>query len=156
MNIARRPYAKPSVVTRAPCSVPDCDRYEELTRGRSNGGKCSGHRRREQLGLPLGPLRVWTRGRTRKRRLLLELVLRFVDAEGEIDQLHAWEELLRGFRRVFGTSTVNVRRNGHIARLRRYVFQVADAEGDEDFERAWESMLRGFRRVFRWNRKAGR
>lgn len=152
----KRAYAKPSVVTRERCSVADCENYEELARGRSNGGMCSGHRKRAQLGLPLTPLRVWTRGRRRKRRLLLELVLRFVEADGDVEQLHAWEELLRGFRRVFGSSTVNVRRNGHLARLRRLVFQVADADADEDFERAWESMLRGFRRVFRWSREVVR
>jgi hypothetical protein len=65
------------------CIIDGCDRPEELVRGRSAGGLCSGHRWRKRKGLSLEtPLRSRRRPRT---GLLIEAGLALADANTDDD-----------------------------------------------------------------------
>ncbi len=116
--MTRRPYAKPAVTTREPCSFPGCDRMADLNgRGQSNG-MCRGHRRQKQLGRPMTPLRRWFRHRAPSYRAsararLQPYVLKYADAVTDGDERRAWNELMKQFW-MYCRDVQNSRRNARV------------------------------------------
>lgn len=115
----KRPYAKPSVVSRPmrlreKCLVEGCTRFEELAGGRSAGGLCSGHRYRKKHGLPLegllddakapGPGGVGRK--MSQRQMLSEAALAVADAKDDaefdraLDRLRKRAERYRAVRKA--------------------------------------------------------
>jgi len=106
--------------SRERCLVPDCERPQELSRGRPINGLCAGHRRRKYLGLSNwdAPL-----DETRSRRLsqvqLLDIAGIELGNAGDNDGEYEKRRHRLHMRAVRYTISLGYRRPGRVVRTKK-------------------------------------